>query len=82
LAVTVAINNPTLTVSATNICAGQSTNLSISNSNLSLFQFQSMNPDLVLFKTIGSHSYFYKSEAISWVQAKTYGNKKEFHYMS
>ncbi len=38
-------------------------------------QFQAANTDLILFNTIGNHSYFYKNLAVTWQQAKAYGDQ-------
>ncbi|BDB52412.1 LamG-like jellyroll fold domain-containing protein [Flavobacterium ammonificans] len=76
LAVTTTIENiPEITASATEVCIGDQVNLKINNSSQSLSQFQLANPDLILFKTIGSHSYFYKNQATTWPGAKIHGDQ-------
>ena len=76
LAVTTTIENiPEITASATEVCIGDQVNLKINNSSQSLSQFQLTNPDLILFKTIGSHSYFYKNQATTWPGAKIHGDQ-------
>jgi hypothetical protein len=68
-------NIPEITASATEVCIGDQINLKINNSSQSLSQFQIANPDLILFKTIGSHSYFYKNQVTTWPEAKTHGDQ-------
>lgn len=68
-------NIPEITASATEVCIGDQVILKINNSTQSLSQFQLANPDLILFKTIGSHSYFYKNQATTWPGAKTHGDQ-------
>ncbi len=68
-------NTPEITASATEVCMDTQVNLKINNSSQSLSQFQLANPDLILFKTIGSHSYFYKNQATTWPGAKIHGDQ-------
>jgi|UPI00048A356E hypothetical protein len=73
--VVVSLNNPQITASSTTICGGTSVNIGITNAEPSLAQFQAAHTDLTLFHTIGSHAYFYKNQAVTWPQAKAYGDQ-------
>ena len=78
LEVTVSIQDITITASATEVCAGENVDLGVISEltgGLSVNQFQDNNPDLILFHTIGTHSYFYKNEAVTWPQAKSFGDQ-------